>query len=139
MDKCIVMSMRIKSLIDFFANGNNSKFAQLIGTSEANVRNYTKGTSPKFEVLNAIVDEFEISYEWLMKGKGNMFKKEEEESALIISSTSTDWSNCPICVEKDKVIVNQGERIDELKETIAILRAQVNAPVAEDSTKRRTA
>lgn len=50
------ISERICAIIDQFCNGNNTKFGELIGESEANVRNYKNGkTPPKYKALVAIV------------------------------------------------------------------------------------
>lgn len=73
---------RIKLLIDHFTDGNNSLFASKIGVSEANVRNYIKNTEPKFSTLENIVKAFEINYEWLLTGTGEMLK----ENNIVISS-----------------------------------------------------
>ena len=70
---------RIKSLVDHFSKGNNSDFANRIGINEANVRNYIANTEPKFNVLEKIANNFEINFEWLLTGKGEMLKKEESE------------------------------------------------------------
>lgn len=69
------ISNRISDLIEHFANKNNSRFASMIGTSEANVRNYLNGVQPKFDFIAAIADKFEINYEWLLTGKGEMLRK----------------------------------------------------------------
>ena len=71
---------RIKSLVDYFSKGNNSDFANKIGINEANVRNYIANTEPKFNVLEKIVNNFE----WLLTGKGEMLKKEEEPIVKIV-------------------------------------------------------
>ena len=70
-------SNRIVELVDKFTQGNNSKFAELIESSEANVRNYRSGkTTPKLEIILNICTAFEINYEWLLTGEGSMLKKE---------------------------------------------------------------
>lgn len=46
----------------------------MIGTNEANIRNYLAGKQPKFDTLSAIVEKFEINAEWLLAGKGEMLK-----------------------------------------------------------------
>ncbi|MCY1635769.1 S24 family peptidase [Marinifilum sp. D737] len=68
------ISERIKELVSYFCDGNNSKFAVKVGTSEANIRNYIAGRQPKFEVLSSIANHFEINYEWLLTGKGDMLQ-----------------------------------------------------------------
>jgi len=69
------ISQRIKELVAYFADGNNSKFAAIIGTNEANVRNYITGTAPKFDIIASIARSFEINYDWLLLGEGSMIKK----------------------------------------------------------------
>ncbi|WP_102980173.1 helix-turn-helix transcriptional regulator [Chryseobacterium scophthalmum] len=78
------INFRIKSLIDTFSQGNNSNFAEKIGVSEGNIRSYLKGTEPKFNVIKKICESFEISYEWLISGKGTMEKTISND--LIIES-----------------------------------------------------
>lgn len=67
---------RIKELVDYYSDGNNSKFAALIGSSEANIRNYIAGRQPKFDFISSIAQKFEINYEWLLTGRGSMLKTE---------------------------------------------------------------
>lgn len=62
------INLRIKQLVDYFANGNNSEFGNLIGVNEANIRNYINGTEPKFSILEKIAKKFEINFEWLILG-----------------------------------------------------------------------
>lgn len=66
---------RIKQLVDYYADGKNTSFAQKIGTSEANVRNYIKGILPKADILQRIVKSFDISAVWLLTGEGDMERK----------------------------------------------------------------
>ena len=71
-------SERISLLIDMFADGNNSKFADLIGTNEANVRNYKSGkTLPKLDLAYDICTKLEINFEWFISGDGTMLKSDE--------------------------------------------------------------
>jgi len=62
---------RINELLKKHFNGNNSKFADFIGTSEANIRNYCRNTEPKVEFINTLVSKLDISYEWLLAGEGD--------------------------------------------------------------------
>ena len=71
------ISSRIEELVRQFCRGNNSEFARIIGTSEANIRNYIAGTQPRFEVLRAIAENFDIDCQWLLTGKGKMLANEE--------------------------------------------------------------
>ncbi|ATA89226.1 hypothetical protein CGC58_05510 [Capnocytophaga stomatis] len=71
------INFRINELVSHFSNGNNSDFAKKVGVNEANVRNYISGTEPKFGFLEKITNAFEINYEWLLTGKGEMLKSEQ--------------------------------------------------------------
>ena len=70
------ISERIEELVLHFAGGNKSKFAAIVGTSEANIRNYIEGRQPKFDFLSSVAQNFEINYEWLLTGRGEMLCKE---------------------------------------------------------------
>lgn len=63
------ISARIKALVDEYAEGNVSKFALIVGTSEVNVRNYINGTQPKYDFLNKVANNLDVNCEWLLMGK----------------------------------------------------------------------
>lgn len=62
------ITQRIRYIRDNFFDGNNSKFAESIGTSEANIRNYCKNIVPKTEFLISLSTVLEINFDWLMLG-----------------------------------------------------------------------
>ncbi|MGV4530471.1 LexA family transcriptional regulator [Ornithobacterium rhinotracheale] len=68
------INSRIKHLINTYCNGNNSEFANRVGINEANVRSYLNGTEPKFNVIEKIAKNFDINFEWLIFGKGEVEK-----------------------------------------------------------------
>lgn len=78
------------------------------------------------KLMNIFIEYPNLSPNWLLTGQGNM-RLEEEKSIENLSPRKRDCTKpsdvyCPICIEKDKLIKNQSERIAELKETIAILK-----------------
>jgi len=75
MNELTDISNRISDLVEHFADGKNTKFAELVSTSEANIRNYRNGKMPKFDFIQKVCERFEISYEWFISGKGKMFSK----------------------------------------------------------------
>lgn len=96
---------RIKELIATFAEGNNSKFAGIVGTSEANIRNYLAGRQPKFDFLSAVAQCFDINYDWLLTGRGEMatssssgltVHKTEKSPVLTPAETPVNLLNIPI-------------------------------------------
>lgn len=116
------ISNRIKELVNHFADGNNSKFASIIGTSEANIRNYINGRMPKFEIISSIATLFEINYEWLLTGKGDMLIYNKP-----VCNKSRDVQyNIP---ETDVPIVNENfidleKSKDELKKGIPLVTTE---------------
>ncbi|MDR1652318.1 MAG: S24 family peptidase [Prevotellaceae bacterium] len=61
-----VINHKINELVKTKFNGNNSKFAEFMGTSEANVRNYRTKTEPKLEFITKLAQKLEISYEYFL-------------------------------------------------------------------------
>ena len=74
MEKNFDISRRVEQLVDHFAEGINTRFAELVGTSEANIRNYKNGKLPKLDFVYGVCDGLGVSYEWLLVGKGEMLK-----------------------------------------------------------------
>ncbi len=74
------ISDRISQLVATFGKGRNTLFAELIGDSEANIRNYRTGRStPKYAVLLNIINKCGVNAEWLMSGVGSMTSGGSEE------------------------------------------------------------
>lgn len=74
------INFRIKQLVDYFANGNNSVFGNMIGVNESNIRSYINGTEPKFNVIEKICSALAINSEWLVLGVGEMLAGDKKES-----------------------------------------------------------
>ncbi|WP_312398857.1 helix-turn-helix domain-containing protein [Chryseobacterium sp.] len=79
------INFRIKQLVDYFANGNNSVFANMIGVNEANIRSYINGTEPKFNVIEKICSALAINFEWLILDKGEMLSENRTEQIALQS------------------------------------------------------
>ncbi len=91
-------------------------------------RSLKNNTDIQAKWLSVIVENYPLYNSfWLLTGKGDVLNQ-------INDIKNIDYSSCPICEEKDKVIENQAERISELKETIAILKGK-----CEPSGKRHSA
>lgn len=77
----------INKKIDDIANehyaGNNSAFAKVMGTSEANIRNYRKETMPKLEFVVKLREIFEISFDYLLSDYVDPDKSKSSEPSTI--------------------------------------------------------
>jgi predicted transcriptional regulator len=132
MDNINGISQRIKELVDYYAGGNNSKFAVLTGTSEANVRNYINGRQPKFDYISSLVKCFEINYDWLFTGDGPMNKGNngystnndhlKVEDTIPIYKKKKEIDNDKVYID---IIKSQEEKIQELNRSIGRLEYEV--------------
>ena len=96
MDAVTDISNRISDLVVHFAEGKNTKFAELVGTSEANIRNYRGGKMPKFDFIYKVCEKLEISFDWFILGKGTMFDQKsfhevEKNDILVLSEKSKTY------------------------------------------------
>lgn len=109
------ISERICAIIDQFCNGNNTKFGELIGESEANVRNYKNGkTPPKYKALVAIVKNYGISPEWLLLGEGDVMR-------ACASATQEKWRKNEDVDEEETVETLRLENMKLMKDKMALL------------------
>jgi hypothetical protein len=84
----MTLSDRIQYLVDTFADSNKTKFAELVDTSEANVRNYLKGTMPKFEVVSQMLTVFiTISPDWFVLGKGKIYRSQNIDTTYLFEES----------------------------------------------------
>lgn len=70
------INLRINEIAISEFDGNNSKFATKMETSEANIRNYRSSVVPKVDFIIKLCDKLEISYEWLLSGSGDKLKSD---------------------------------------------------------------
>ena len=106
------ISHRIGVLVKHFCKGNNTLFSRLIGTSEANIRNYINGIQPKFDVLNLIAIKFEINCEWLLTGKGEMLKSDNITENTATTKETIVYQSDP----RDKELLNSRQNVIDLQE-----------------------
>lgn len=78
MEKAI--NQRIKSVIDYLSISDR-EFANRIGIPQTTISNiFNRDSDVKFSVIEAIINQFGfISLNWLLTGKGDMLKKDNEE------------------------------------------------------------
>lgn len=62
--------------------GNNSTFAKVMGTSEANIRNYRKETMPKLDFIVKLHEQFGISFEYLLSDRNEVGDYSKNKSSI---------------------------------------------------------
>lgn len=127
---------RIKYLVDKYADGKNTVFAQRLGVSEANIRSYIRGIMPKADILSKIVITYEVNAMWLLTGLGMEDLPNTVPGAPIFTATDTTVQTVlnqlhPYIQSKDAKIIQLSEEIGRLKERIAQLEREKN--VGEES------
>jgi hypothetical protein len=111
---------RINILVNNFFDGNNSKFAELLNTSEANIRNYRSKTEPKIDVLVQISEKLEINYEWLLTGHGAMLKGSAKSvnQSIVGQNIDSNFSG------KISNVNGSGININGTSELIGVIKGQ---------------
>lgn len=75
-----LMVHRLQLLINKFAKGKNTRFADILDTSEARIRSYLTGQAmPKYDFLAALSQRLDISIDWFITGRGTMLMSDLEE------------------------------------------------------------
>jgi transcriptional regulator with XRE-family HTH domain len=106
--------------------GNNSTFAKIMGTSEANIRNYRKGTMPKLDFVVKLHEVLELSFDFLLSEKSTAHASKKVEDKTAVDDQSIQFKKLSLenelLIEKLKF---QSEQIDFYKNQIAFLTTQV--------------
>ncbi len=72
--------------------GNNSKFAEFMDTSEANIRNYRSKTLPKLDFIVKLHTKLEISYDWLFSG----LYENDDKTYLLTDDIPIEYKKSPL-------------------------------------------
>lgn len=80
------MISRLKQLMDSL-NISKSEFANMLGISPATVSHLLSGrNNPSYEIISTINEKFpQINLEWLINGKGDMYKNGENRVQTLTS------------------------------------------------------
>lgn len=109
------ITQRIKHIRDSYFDGNNSKFAEAIGTSEANIRNYCKNIIPKTEFLISLSTKLEINFDWLMLG----IEPIQRFKSYLHDNVEEEKSGNEYVIEIQKKLIEKLEKeVKELKEQL---------------------
>lgn len=94
------MIKRIKSLISV-KNLTSSQFADLLGVQRSNISHILSGRNkPSLDFVLKITEQFPtISIEWLINGKGEMFKTEKK----IATNSSTELEFPEYEIQKEEI------------------------------------
>jgi phage repressor protein C with HTH and peptisase S24 domain len=71
------INQKINEIALQYFDGNNVKFAALMSTNEANIRNYRKSVVPKLDFLIKLNEKLEISFDWLLIDEGEMKRQQD--------------------------------------------------------------
>ena len=126
-DLCMnIINRKIDDIAVKEYKGNNSAFAKVMGTSEANIRNYRKGTMPKLDFVVKLHEIFEISFEYLLFENGSEYNLKNTEDKRSIDKGDLNYKM--VCLENDflkEKLEFLNEQIEFYKSQIAFLTVQI--------------
>jgi len=115
---------RLIEVIDYYADGRNTLFANNIGVRESNVRSWLTGTLPKIDVIEKIARNCDnLSLEWLILGEGNMIKPETTSERV---ETPPEYHSNDLITPLLDRIEAQAYKIAQLEIEIKSLRESPN-------------
>lgn len=137
MPKSETIHERIGELVAKFANGKNTVFASMIGTSEGNIRGYIKGVIPKQDILEKIVRCLDINSDWLLTGRGEILATNSPSLTEVVSSSmptvGMEKEIFLMLRDKDTTIREMAEEIGMLKQKIVQLEREKGNRVSDVS------
>lgn len=116
-------------ILQFVEQLNISKrqFYENTSISRGTLDNYSGITE---ETLAKLFAKYKnINPIWLFTGNGDMLLNEEKHhlQSNIVLEPQEEYIRCKHCIDKERIISNQAERIEELKDTISILKDNCSA------------
>lgn len=123
----------LNTLIQYYANGNKSKFANLLGITPQAISAWEKRNT--FDVELVFTKCENINAHWLLSGEGEMLASEDSET---LSSTKNDPLSEKLLLmleKKDEVIRHQAEDIGKLREQIDQMRNKMQKIVDSANTE----
>lgn len=129
------LSERVQEMVNYFSGGVVKRFAREVDTNEANIRNYIKGGSPRFEFLQAVISRFGVSSDWLVMGTGEMLTQKGKEEQEKVPPCEADLKLSQAKIEellrilehKDALIKEKDNRIADKEQFIDLLIRQGNS------------
>lgn len=119
---------RIKLLIDEYF-GNQKKFAEILEIHPGTVNRWFNKEGISLEMINKIVNAVpDLNTEWLIRGEGEIFKKEDKDGKIIREPASK-------YIKKDATVEKMEAHIKSLEGQIAylqdLLRREVESRLKE--------
>jgi DNA-binding XRE family transcriptional regulator len=117
----------------------NAKFAQEIGVQSSSISHITSGrNNPSIDLIVKILNRFPgISAEWLLQGKGKMYKYENDQQHITSNPEKADLFTNRFDASKEKLInSNQNIASETLSEPIHRLSDESPAPYRNASEKQ---
>lgn len=112
--------LMIENMINHYTDGNQAKFAALLGIHPQNISAWLKRGSFNAELIYSKLCD--VSADWLLSGEGNMLTDKHYEAS---ANTTGDFSPAVSGVQGDATVTisNEGEALQ--KERIAHLQEKV--------------
>lgn len=124
---------RLEAIIRYYSDGKPSVFAKRIGVAPSTISSWLSRDTLDYDLLFAKCEN--ISSEWLLTGKGDMFKVKCSNEANSSFSHSKEHMGIEdkllaIIADKDIIIQEQAKEIGKLEQTITQLRKELGDTVS---------
>ncbi len=124
MKKDSTINERFFELVNTQADGNQKKFAEIVGVSPQVISNILIGrkNAPGFKLLSSVASKFEdINAFWILTGKGEKLKKDDTEIRIKTLNEEINLLKKSLS-DKDKIISLQDDKIKTLENTLSELK-----------------
>lgn len=105
---------RLEKIIQHYSGGKPSLFAKYIGVAPSTISSWLSRDTLDYDLLFAKCEN--LSCEWLLTGRGEMLRLKDERMPPVATIVSKE--ECSQCKTLLKVIENQNEMIDNLKQEL---------------------
>ena len=106
---------RLETLINYFADGNQRRFAEMLGVSPQVVNSWLSRNSYDIELIYSSCDG--VSGDWLIAGDGNMLKSENQN---FVDKQGLDDSNKELIQLCHELVKNYQQRDQVMTKLVSL-------------------
>lgn len=107
---------RLESLINYYTDGNQKKFAELLGISPQTVSAWLTRNTFDAELLYAKCER--VSGDWLLSGEGDMIKRDLQS----VDMQSVDGNNSELIQLCKLLVENYQQRDDVMSKLVSMVK-----------------
>ena len=98
---------------DLFEN-NSSNFAKRLNVTHTTIKNYRTDKAPKFDFIMKLVNDLNISWEWLIEDKGEMLSIDQGK----VNEPPPGYNQNEMFQLQRELLAAKDDKINDLKEKL---------------------